>query len=111
MNTAKKTNSTNESISYISNELKSLSKNLDVPVFALSQLNRAVEKRTNKRPLLHDLRDSGSLEQDANIVIGLYREDKKSEILEVAGLKGQDTGTWKGELYYDVATQLIKDVE
>ncbi|MDY6857562.1 MAG: DnaB-like helicase C-terminal domain-containing protein, partial [Thermodesulfobacteriota bacterium] len=109
MSTNKKTNSVNESISYISNELKSLAKNLNVPIFVLSQLNRSVENRTNKRPMLHDLRDSGALEQDANIVIGLYRNDKKSQDLEIAALKGQDTGTWEEILHYDLYTQKITD--
>lgn len=62
-------------LSRISQGLKTLARELNVPVIAASQLSRAVEGRDNKRPQLSDLRDSGSLEQDSDIVIGLYRED------------------------------------
>lgn len=67
--------STIDQVTEISASLKGLAKELNIPVMALAQLSREVEKRTIKRPLLSDLRDSGSLEQDANIVMFLYRPE------------------------------------
>lgn len=91
----------------ISRSLKALARELEVPVLAISQLSRAVESRHDKRPKLHDLRDSGSIEQDADVVMFIYREDRynentdKQNMAEILVEKHRNGPIGKVQLYFD----------
>mgnify|MGYP000940244834 CR=1 FL=1 len=101
MSSAKATNNRVQEISEITRNLKIMAKDINVPVICLSQLSRAPEQRADHRPMLSDLRESGSIEQDADIVMFLYRDDyynqdsDKKDIAEIiiAKHRGGSTGT------------------
>jgi replicative DNA helicase len=95
-----------QEVSYISRNLKVLARELNVPVLAAAQLSRAVEQRTDKRPVLSDLRESGSLEQDADIVMFIYRPDQyekdtvKQNVAEIIISKHRNGPTGSVELVF-----------
>jgi replicative DNA helicase len=95
-----------QEVSYISRNLKALARELNVPVLAAAQLSRAVEQRTDKRPVLSDLRESGSIEQDADIVMFIYRPDQyekdttKNNVAEIMVAKHRNGPTGSVELIF-----------
>ncbi len=106
-----------QEISDISRGLKSLARELHIPVIALSQLSRSVESRPDKRPILSDLRDSGAIEQDADVVMMLYRDDYYNEDseakdeLEVNVIKHRNGGVGRVSLYFDRSRMKFSDLD
>ncbi|MFH1657221.1 MAG: replicative DNA helicase [bacterium] len=101
----------------ISRSLKGLARELDIPVLALSQLSRAVEQRSPQIPRLSDLRETGALEQDADVVMFIHREDKYREntdrenIADIIIAKHRNGPVGKIELYFDESTASFKSLE
>lgn len=106
-----------QEIAYISRSLKALAKELFVPVLALCQLNRGVESRQDKRPMLSDLRESGGIENDADVVMMLYRDDYYNEdstamnIAELIVAKHRNGATGKINLYFRKELTQFADLE
>lgn len=112
-----------QEVSDISRGLKALARELKIPVIALSQLSRTVEQRENKRPMLSDLRESGAIEQDADIVMMLYREsyydeqakkqadENGSERLEINIAKHRNGATRKINLAFEAPTNAIYNIQ
>ena len=106
-----------QQISEISRSLKGLAKELNIPVLAISQLSRAVEHRTPQIPRLADLRESGSLEQDSDVVMFIYREDRYNEetsrknIADIIVAKHRNGPIGKIELYFDDQRVCFRNLE
>lgn len=112
-----------QEVSDISRSLKALARELQVPVLALSQLSRSVEQREKKQPMLSDLRESGAIEQDADIVMMLYRDayyneeaklqaqETGSEKLEVTIAKHRNGSTGKIDVAFEAATNAIYNID
>lgn len=104
-------------ISEISRSLKTLARELDIPVLALSQLSRAVEQRTPQIPRLSDLRESGGLEQDSDVVLFIYREDRyrpetpRKNIADIIIAKHRNGPVGKVELYFDEQCVVFRNLE
>ena len=106
-----------QEISEISRNLKTLARELNVPILALSQLSRSVEMRAEKKPQLSDLRESGSLEQDADIVMFLYRDeyyngedDSNANMAELIIAKNRNGPTTSIHLRFDKETMKFGDL-
>ena len=106
-----------EIVSEISRSLKGLARELNIPILALSQLNRATESREGQIPRLSDLRESGSIEQDADIVLFIYREDRvrreseKKNIAEIIIAKHRNGPCGKVDLYFNENQVSFKNLE
>jgi replicative DNA helicase len=106
-----------QEISTISRALKALARELNVPVLALSQLSRGVESRTDKRPILSDLRESGALEQDADVVMFIYRDEMYNEatdrpnIADVIVAKQRNGPTGTVALYFKKELAQFREAE
>ncbi len=106
-----------QEISYISRALKSLARELEVPPIALSQLSRAVESRSDHKPVLSDLRESGAIEQDADVVMFIYREDmvkentERKNIADIIVAKHRNGPTDTVPLYFDKSLTRFADLE
>jgi len=103
-----------QQVTEISQGLKNMAKDFDIPVVCLAQLNREVEKRADKRPMMSDIRESGSVEQDADNIIFLYREkyynkESDSDTMELIVAKARNGATLTIEVRYNEATGEIRD--
>ncbi|MCK4525386.1 MAG: replicative DNA helicase, partial [Candidatus Andersenbacteria bacterium] len=106
-----------QEVSEISRSLKGLARELNIPIVALSQLSRGIESRTDQRPKLSDLRESGSIEQDADVVLFIYREDKvkndseNKNIAEIIVAKHRNGPIGSVKLYFNEQCTSFKNLD
>ncbi|AKM84626.1 MAG: Replicative DNA helicase [candidate division Kazan bacterium GW2011_GWA1_50_15] len=106
-----------QEMSEISRSLKALAKELNIPIIAISQLSRAVEQRERKIPQLSDLRESGSIEQDADVVMFIYREEyynpktERKNVADILIAKHRNGPTGRVEIYFDASRMQFRDLE
>jgi replicative DNA helicase len=106
-----------QEISEISRSLKGLARELNVPILALAQLSRAVESRQSKVPQLSDLRESGSIEQDSDIVMFIYRDDvynpesERKNIADIIIAKHRNGPVGEISLYFQASQTRFRDLE
>ena len=121
-NSQLKTDNRAQELSQITRSLKNLAREFNIPIIALSQLSRSVENRPNKRPILSDLRESGSIEQDADLVLMLYRESyyltndetrsqNNSDLVELIITKQRNGPIGTVELLFDSSRTKFSNLE
>ncbi len=109
INASQRGRSREQEVTHIGQTLKAIAKNLNIPVIGISQLNRDLEKREDKRPKLSDLRESGSLEQDGDLIIFLYKKDKEADEVEAIIAKNKYGHIGVAELEFNTEFQLFRN--
>lgn len=117
INPGKKFGKEHEGVAFVSKGLKQIARKYDIPIVAISAVGRSCEQRQDKRPMMSDLRESGSIESDADVIIFLYRDDyynpnaEKKNLIELIIAKGRDVGTGVVEMIYVRSTSKFINID